>query len=198
MGAIPDASERGIPALGSIEESKIGEFSPRLGISELEREAENLSLGTPPSNMIKTILMTAADIHDFGIEVVIKECQKEGYTVESANNELGQNPQIVAKKNGKLIFVFVRTACYPDKGKMESDRLHFRCIEHAERFNALPYFASVGICNSSGETEAEMATPIKGAGYYVAYEGMLLMAPTDGVTLMSDDGTVRPMPPTNQ
>ena len=138
-------------------------------------------------------LMTEDAIHDFGIEVVIKDLQKEGYTVESANNQIGQNPQIVARKDRNLVFVFVRTACYPAKGQMESDQLHFRCIEHAEQHDALPYFAGVGICNADGKTEAEMATPIKGAPYYVAYEGMLIMTRSDRVFLMGDDGNIRPI-----
>src|SRR5260370_42004949 len=122
--------------------------------------------------------MTAEDIHDLGIQVVLNQLKNEGYEIESVNSELGQNPQIITIKEGKLAFVAVRTACYPEKGKLE-ESVHFRMIEHADQFGAIPYFASVGIANANADTADEMATPAKGAGFYVSYEGLLIIARSD-------------------
>ena len=129
-------------------------------------------------------LMSPAEIHDFGIEVVFGQLQKDGYEVVAVNTELGSNPQIVARKDGQLHIVVVRTACYPNKGTIESDASALQCIAHADAKGAICHFASVGIANSSGTTEAEMATPSKGAGFFVSYEGMVILTRSDRVRVL--------------
>ena len=119
-------------------------------------------------------LMTKAEIHDFGVEVVFGFLQKEGHEIVAVNTDLSVNPQIVAKKQGQLEFVVVRTDCYPAKGALDPT-IRDMCIERALAANAICYFASVGIANSSGTNEAEMSLPIKGAGYYVAFNGIELL-----------------------
>ena len=47
-------------------------------------------------------LMTADEIHDFGVEVVFDQLKKEGYEMQSVNTKVGINPQIVAKKGKEL------------------------------------------------------------------------------------------------
>jgi hypothetical protein len=119
-------------------------------------------------------LMTIDDIHDFGVEVVFNQLKKEGYEILSVNTKVGINPQIVAKKGNELAFIVVRTACYPGKGQLE-EFIRFQMIEHAREQVATPYFASVGIANANAETDDEMSVPVKGAGFYVAYEGIELI-----------------------
>jgi hypothetical protein len=46
----------------------------------------------------------------------------------------------------------------------------------------------VGIANASGKTEAEMGTPVKGAGFYVSYEGLLVIARSDRVKIWDKQG----------
>ena len=129
--------------------------------------------------------MTAEEIHSFGIQVVLNDLEKNGYKIVSVNAEIGMNPQIVAKKEGQLAFVAVRTACYPGKGQLE-ENVHFQMMEHADKFGAIPYFASVGIANAGGRTETEMGTPVKGAGFYVSYEGLLVIARSDCVRILDN------------
>jgi hypothetical protein len=119
--------------------------------------------------------MSIEEIHEFGIEIVFNQLKKEGYEIQSVNTDLGMNPQIIAKKGSQLAFIAVRTACYPEKGQLE-ESVHFQMIEHADKHSAIPYFASVGIANADGTTAAEMAIPIKGSGFHVAYEGMVIIA----------------------
>lgn len=57
-------------------------------------------------------------------------------------------------------------------------------IDHADKHDAIPYFASVGICNSNGKNEEEMSLPVKGAGFYVSYEGMLIITRSDRVRII--------------
>ena len=127
--------------------------------------------------------MSVGEIHDFGIEVVVAHLKKEGYEIEGVNPKTGVNPQIIARKNGVLAFVAVRTACYPEKGILESS-VHFHMIDFSDSHKAIPYFASVGICNADGTTEKEMSIPIKGAGFHISFEGLLIIARSDRVSIL--------------
>ena len=131
--------------------------------------------------------MTIEEIHDFGIEIVFNQLKKEGYEIQSINTEFGINPQIIAKKGNQLSFIAVRTACYPEKGKLE-ESVHFQMIERADKHGAIPYFASVGIANANAKTEDEMRVPVKGAGFHVAYEGMQIITRSDRVKILNEKG----------
>jgi hypothetical protein len=129
--------------------------------------------------------MTSEEIHEFGIRTVFDYIKKEGHEIVSVNADVSLNPQIIAKKNGQLEFIVVRTACYPSKGEIENNKVAMNCIEHADKHKATLYFASVGIANSQGKSDAEMAVPVKGAGYYVAFEGLVLLTRSDRVKVMN-------------
>jgi len=130
-------------------------------------------------------LMTITEIHEFGVQAVFEYLKKEKYEIQAVNTNISTNPQIVAKKNKQLNFIVVRTALYPDKGKIENDQVALHCIAHAEKNNALCRFASVGIANSAGTNDAEMAIPVKGAGYYVSFEGLEFLARSDRVKVFN-------------
>ena len=140
--------------------------------------------------MDESILMTKEEIHDFGIEVVFKYLKKDGYEIISVNTDLKYNPQIIASKDGTKAFIAVRTDCYPNKGVLE-ESTHFEMIKHADKNGATPYFASVGICNSSGENEEEMSKPVKGAGFYVSFMGLLIITRSDRVKVFGKDGSIK-------
>lgn len=129
--------------------------------------------------------MSREEIHAFGIEVVAKQLIKEGIVVEVINTQIGLDPQIRARKSGVLSFIVVRTACYPDKGMLDPD-VHFQMIEYADKHQAIPYFASVGIGNATGKSDKEMSIPIKGAGFYIAYNGLLIITRSDRVSLAGE------------
>jgi hypothetical protein len=136
--------------------------------------------------MSRRELMTEDEIHDFGVEVVFNQIQKDGFIVESVNTDRKVNPQIVARKDGQLSFIVVRTACYPHKGELESEELFEKLVRHADQNNAICYFAGVGIANSEGENDREMSLPVKGAGFYVSYEGLLIMTFSNRVKVLGD------------
>jgi len=120
------------------------------------------------------VQMTEAEIHDFGVEVVFGYLKSEGHEIIAVNSNPSLNPQIVARKNEQLEFVVVRTACYPGKGTLDATS-KANSIAHAEKSGAICFFASVGIANASGTTDAEMAIPVKGAGYHVAFNGIEIL-----------------------
>ena len=118
--------------------------------------------------------MTIAEIHDFGVEVVFGYLQKEGHEIVSVHTDPAMNPQIVAKKDGQLEFIVVRTAVYPEKGALDH-QIRTKLINRALKAGAVCYFASVGIANASGTNDPEMSRAEKGAGFHVAYNGIELL-----------------------
>ena len=135
--------------------------------------------------------MTREEIHDFGVQLVYEEMAREGYEMLGANPSLATTPQIVARKDGRLCFVVVRTDVYPHRGRLADDRELLYNLEHAERNNATCYFAGIGICNAaaaeSGDEKA-MGTPVRDGGFYVDFDGLKVMTTMDRIGVMQDKG----------
>jgi hypothetical protein len=112
------------------------------------------------------------EIHAFGINIVLDDVRKKGFTVVSVDTNIEKNPQIIVRKNEQPFFILVRTARYPQKGKLESRELGIKVVRDAKKQGASCYFASVGVANALGTTDLEMSIPTKGAGYYIAYDGL--------------------------
>ena len=74
--------------------------------------------------MEKRELMTKADIHAFGVEIVYKQLEKDDWTIRSADVEadLSNEPQIIAEKEGELAFFVIRTDIHPGRGRFEEGR----------------------------------------------------------------------------
>lgn len=145
--------------------------------------------------MCTVALMTEGEIHIFGINTVLDFIRKDNYVIELVNTDPALNPQIVARKNGKLSFIFVRTACYPYKGRLESLSFAIQALQRAKLKGADCFFASVGIANADGTTDLEMGIPVKGAGYYIAYDGLIkltsqMIASDDVLNLQNNSYTV--------
>jgi hypothetical protein len=123
-------------------------------------------------------LMTPADIHAFGIEIVFKQLEKDEWIIETADAlaDIHSEPQIVASKDGERAFFVVRTAVYPTRGRFEEgNEVYETLVRHAKAHGASCYFASVGIANSEGKSESEMSVPVKGVAYNVEFNGLLKM-----------------------
>ena len=123
-------------------------------------------------------LMTKEDIHAFGVEIVYKQLEMDGWRMQSAdvNADLRTEPQIIADKDGEFAFFIVRTDIHPGRGRFEEGQEAFnRLVRHARSHGASCYFASVGIANSEGESDEEMSTPVKGVAYHVQFDGLIRM-----------------------
>lgn len=122
-------------------------------------------------------LMTEADVHAFGVEIVFKQLEEAGWTLESADvfAERETHPQIVGRKDGETGFFVVRTEMYPNRGRIEGEEVFQTLVSHAAAHGASCYFASVSIANSEGESEEDMAIPVKGAAFHVAFDGLVKM-----------------------
>ncbi len=123
-------------------------------------------------------MMTAADIHAFGVEIVFKQLEKDGWVIQIADTEadLGSEPQIIAEKDGELAFFIVRAGMYPGRGRFEEGKAAYETlVRHALEHGASCYFASVGLANSNAATEKEMSLPVKGVAYNVQFDGLIRM-----------------------
>ena len=123
-------------------------------------------------------LMTEADIHAFGVEIVFKQLEEAGWMLESADvfADRETHPQIVGNRDGETGFFVVRTDMYPKRGRIEGEEVFQTLVKHAAAHGASCFFASVSIANSEGTTEEEMAVPVKGVAYHVAFDGLVQMA----------------------
>jgi hypothetical protein len=122
--------------------------------------------------------MTKTDIHAFGIEIVCKQLEKDDWNIDSVDifADLATEPQIVANKDGNTAFFVVRTAMHPGRGRFDEGQEAFDALVQLSRDNgASCYFASVGIANSEGESDEEMASPVKGVQYHVQFDGLIQM-----------------------
>jgi len=121
--------------------------------------------------------MNDLDIHAFGVEIVFKQLEEGGWETDFADALADRThfPQIIAHKDGETGHFIVRTAMYPERGRIEGQDVFERLVNHASEHGASCYFASVSIANSKGSTEEEMAIPKKGVPYHVAFDGLVKM-----------------------
>ena len=136
-------------------------------------------------------VMTREEIHDFGVQIVCEAMLEDGYEILGANPLLAATPQIVARKNGRLCFVVVRTDVYPRKGRLADDRELFYNLEHAERNQAECYFAGIGICNAAATDagdETAMGVPVREGGFYVDFDGLKVMTTLGRVGAANGNG----------
>ncbi len=141
--------------------------------------------------MGKKEILTKVEIHHFGVEIVYSQMQHDGFEILGVNPSMTVTPQIVARKNGQLCFVIVRTDFYPNRGNLANDQEFFYSMEHAEKNNALCYFAGVRLCHAAAADagdEEGMRLPVKGADFYVEYEGLKIMTTLDRMQVRDGQG----------
>ncbi len=122
-------------------------------------------------------LMTEADIHAFGVEIVYKQLEEAGWSIRTADVFADREtlPQIIGDRDGETAFFIIRTDIHPKRGRIEGEEVFQTQVRHAKSHGASCYFASVGIANSEGKTDEEMRIPVKGARYHVAFDGLVKM-----------------------
>lgn len=123
-------------------------------------------------------LMTLADIHAFGVEILFKQLEKDGWVIEWADAlaDIRQSPQLCASKDGRTAYFVVRTDTYPNRGRFDEGQDVFdRLVKDAAEKNADCYFASIGIANAAGTSDEEMSVPCKGAPFHIEFDGLIKM-----------------------
>lgn len=90
-------------------------------------------------------LLTKQEIHKFGIDIIYKYAQQEGYEIVDSTTDINQNPQLVIKKNGQLYFVMVKTGPADGTHLTYDKDLGMQVYNNAKTHNAKVLFAGVGL-----------------------------------------------------
>ncbi len=113
--------------------------------------------------------LSKQELHNLAMNIVGKDLEEQGYEFLAVNSKFKKDPQFVALKNKKLHFVIVRAISYPDDPKIFDDALMTKMKTHADKFDALTFFAGVGLANRS-----DYERPLtKMDDYIVNYNGMV-------------------------
>lgn len=115
--------------------------------------------------------MTEEELHLLGIKAVYKHLSDNDWEVLTVRPEFDLNPQILARKEGEMAMIVVKTAKYPNMGVLRPE-IAAQINAHASKHNAVAMFASVGVANANGDTPEEMALPVTGGEYYINFNGL--------------------------
>jgi len=111
-------------------------------------------------------IMTEQEVHEFGIDVIYKYAQQEGYEIVAGSTELNENPQLVLKKNGQIYFVMIKTGPGDGTHLTYDKDLALQVFNNAKPHNAKVLFAGVGLyCVGYG------FTLVRNQGYKVDFRG---------------------------
>jgi len=87
--------------------------------------------------------LTAQESHNLAMNIVGEELEKEGYEFLAINSNLKKNPQFVALKNKKTIFILVRPV-YSEIDLEQIKNIEIAPIlTHANKYNATVFYAGV-------------------------------------------------------
>ncbi|GHA27508.1 hypothetical protein GCM10007103_06130 [Salinimicrobium marinum] len=112
--------------------------------------------------------LSKQELHNLAMNIVGKDLEDQGFEFLGVNSKLKSDPQFVALKNKKLHFVVVRAIEYPQDPK-EIDYIFMESIkEHALKFEAITFFAGVGIAHADN-----YELPVNDTeNYVVNYDGL--------------------------
>ena len=103
--------------------------------------------------------------HELGIRVLFDDLLKDGYEIQSVDTDPERCPQILAKKESRIVFVVISTTRSMKPPEIEP-RIQSRLLEHAKSFNATCYFAPVRLMASGSKTSQGEE------GWFVDYRGL--------------------------
>lgn len=90
-------------------------------------------------------LLSAHELHKMAMNVVGKQLESAGYEFLGVNSALKRDPQFVCLKEKKLHFIIVRASRFPEDPMSVDRALLEKVKSHAEAFEAVTYFAGVGV-----------------------------------------------------
>lgn len=112
--------------------------------------------------------LTSQELHNLAMNIVGKDLEDQGYEFLGVNSEFKKDPQFVVLRNKKISFIIVRAIEYPHDPK-EIPRIFLEVVkEHAKKFDAITYYAGVGLANSK-----DYELPVNSTeDYVVNYSGL--------------------------
>ncbi|WP_273567811.1 Na(+)-translocating NADH-quinone reductase subunit F [Maribacter halichondriae] len=113
--------------------------------------------------------LTEQELHNLAMNIVGRQLEAEGYDFMGVNSKLKKNPQFVCLKEKMLHFIVVRSVAYPENPKVYDKVLMAKMKDHAQKHEALMYYAGVGLSNAS-----DRALPVYlNEEYIVEYDGLI-------------------------
>lgn len=117
-------------------------------------------------NVDKKDLLTEQEIHEFGIDIIYKYAQNEGYEILDGSTDIDKHPQIVMKKDDQLYFVMVKTTAGNGSYSEYDKKIALQVKEIANKHNAKILYAGVGLyCVGYG------FTLVRNKGFSVDFKG---------------------------
>lgn len=114
--------------------------------------------------------MTDEELHAIGVRMAAEKLAGDGYAVLAAEPTLGRFPQVVAERDGRMAFVLVHTAVYPERGRLFEDEA-VEVLEFARGHDAQVIFFGATAMNPEGEDDAQMAAVSVGGPVSVSLRG---------------------------
>lgn len=115
--------------------------------------------------------LTDQELHNLAMNIVGKDLEALGYEFMGVNSKLKKDPQFVVLKDKKLHFVIVRAVSYPQNADDYNSDFMQTIKEHAIKFEAMTYYAGVGLGHGS-----DYGKPvIKNEDYTLVYNGIQLI-----------------------
>ncbi len=114
--------------------------------------------------------LTPQEIHNLAMNLVGKQLEADGFEFMAVNSKPKKDPQFVCLKDKILHFIVVRYVLYPEDPRDFDKRLMEKVKNHAEKFEALTYYAGVGLSNAKDRSQPLLLNK----PYIVEYEGLLV------------------------
>lgn len=127
--------------------------------------------------------LTPTELHACGIDIVRKWMEQDGFRILGVCRLPRYNPQIIAKREGQLCHVIVRTNLHPCPGFLGNEE-GLACVEHAAKCSALCYFASITLVAAAAadaDDEEAIRQPLRAAGFYVSCDGLKIMTTAERI-----------------
>jgi hypothetical protein len=114
--------------------------------------------------------MTKEELHKFAVELLVDLYIKAGMIIMNTNSHYDRKfPNLVMRsKNGKLYYVIIEIACYPQKAVLLSSYDFSEMKGYAKKHNATPTFAGVSFMNASREWDKLIC----GDNYFINFKGL--------------------------
>ncbi len=109
------------------------------------------------------------ELHNLAMNIVGRQLEEEGYEFMGVNSKPKKNPQFVCLKEKKLHFIVVRNVSYPDDPKKYDEDLMAKIKDHADKHEALTFYAGVGLSNAK---DRNLPVYLNEA-YIVDYHGLI-------------------------
>ena len=116
-------------------------------------------------------VLEGEELIKFGMDILWQhEFEGKGHRIIEATSKPGVIPNVVCEIDGKLTFIVVKVAAYPDDAVLSvEEKKHF--LAQSAKYKAESYFAPISLLPMD-LVRANAGLLLKYDGYYIKYEGL--------------------------